>query len=502
VTPPPRAISRWLFVLVMVSCAYFVQGAGPNQNSRFALARAIVEDHTLAIDRFAASTNDRAVFDYRSYSDKAPGLALVAAIPYAVGGRALQPHDDVQPSPLALHAVTLATCSLATALAAVVLFELLVGLGLGLAPSLLAVVGWVLGTDAFAYATLFYAHQLVAALLVLALGAIHAAARGDARASRALAIGAGLALGFAVLSEYPAVVLAAGVAGYAVAHLGVRRAAPLAIGALVPALVLAAYDQTCFGSPLHVGYQSLANPQFAAGIDHGWLGFTPPRAAIVGELVAFEYRGLLPLSPFLALAVPGVAWMLRDRALRPLGVLCGASVVGFVLLMSGYRYWDGGDAMGPRYLVPALPFAIIPVAVAIDRLRARAPRAATIAACVLVGASIAICTAVVAVRPELPDGPVRAPAPELAVPDVAHPLTEIVAPLLAHGYVSQKATHASWISFAGLHAGHDDDAYNLGEAVGLPGAASLLPLALAWLICGVALVRRARGRGAPYTRAA
>ena len=490
----PRAVSRWLFVVVLVSCAYFVQGGGANENSRFALSRAIVEQHTLAIDRFAATTNDRAAYDFQSYSDKAPGLSLLAAIPYALGARALQPHDELQPEPLALHAVTVATCALATALAAVVLFELLVGLGLGLAPALLATVGWTLGTNAFAYATLFYAHQLVAALLVFALAAIHAAARDGAR--RSLVFGAGLALGFAVISEYPAVALAAGLAAYAVVRLGWRRALPLALGALVPAVLLAAYDLSCFDSPVRIGYTSLANQSFAAAIDSGWFGFTAPRAHVVAELLVFEYRGLLPLSPFLALAAPGMVWMIRDRALRPLGILCTVSFAGYLLLMSGYHYWDGGAALGPRYLVPALPFAIVPVAVAIDRLQRRAPRAALAIAGALVAISIAICTAAVAVRPELPDGPVGAPpAPELALPDQAHPLTQAVFPLLAHGYVSQKATRGNWISYAGLHAGHDDDAYNLGEVLGLPGVASLAPLALVWLACGLAIARTARRSG-------
>src|ERR1700733_11030089 len=71
---------RILFVLLFVSFAYFYQAGGWNQNSRFALVRAITNEHTLNIDPFQHATGDKASFEGHYYSDKAPGLAL-AAVP-------------------------------------------------------------------------------------------------------------------------------------------------------------------------------------------------------------------------------------------------------------------------------------------------------------------------------------------------------------------------------------------------------------------------------------
>ena len=51
-------LSRLLFALVLVTNAYFVQGGGDNQNSRYALVRSIVERGTLRIDHYNASTLD------------------------------------------------------------------------------------------------------------------------------------------------------------------------------------------------------------------------------------------------------------------------------------------------------------------------------------------------------------------------------------------------------------------------------------------------------------
>ena len=57
---------------LLVAQAYFYQGGGWNQNSRFDLARALVERGGVRIDDYAQNTGDKAVFEGHTYSDKAP----------------------------------------------------------------------------------------------------------------------------------------------------------------------------------------------------------------------------------------------------------------------------------------------------------------------------------------------------------------------------------------------------------------------------------------------
>src|SRR5919106_2551461 len=73
-----------LFALVFGAYAYFYQAGGWNQNSRFDLTRAIVEGHTVAIDAFHHNTGDKAQRGSHWYSDKAPGLSLLAVPAYAL----------------------------------------------------------------------------------------------------------------------------------------------------------------------------------------------------------------------------------------------------------------------------------------------------------------------------------------------------------------------------------------------------------------------------------
>ena len=70
-------------IAVFISYAYFYQAGGWNQNSRFALVRAILERHTLQIDAYAAHTGDIALKDGHYYSDKAPGASLASIVPVA-----------------------------------------------------------------------------------------------------------------------------------------------------------------------------------------------------------------------------------------------------------------------------------------------------------------------------------------------------------------------------------------------------------------------------------
>ena len=66
---------------LLLSYAYLYQGGGWNQNSRFALVRAMLERDTLQIDAYREATGDRAVWKGHFYSDKAPGASLLSFVP-------------------------------------------------------------------------------------------------------------------------------------------------------------------------------------------------------------------------------------------------------------------------------------------------------------------------------------------------------------------------------------------------------------------------------------
>jgi hypothetical protein len=83
-----------LFCLLLICYAYTLpRWADWNQNSRLDLVLAMVDDSTVSIDRYVANTGDYALYRGHTYSDKPPGLSLLALPAYM----ALSPILDLPP---------------------------------------------------------------------------------------------------------------------------------------------------------------------------------------------------------------------------------------------------------------------------------------------------------------------------------------------------------------------------------------------------------------------
>jgi hypothetical protein len=137
-------------------------------------------------------------------------------------------------------------------------------------------------------------------------------------------------------------------------------------------LPLLAFNTWALGSPLRLSYTNALTAPFGTGEpsvganDDGLygVGIPDPRAAL--SLLLSE-KGLLVVAPLAIVAVVG--FPLLWRAGRRAEVLvCGGIAAVFVTYNAAYYLPWGGQAPGPRFLVPALPFLALPLAMA---LRAR-----------------------------------------------------------------------------------------------------------------------------------
>src|ERR1700758_1413966 len=195
-----------LGAIIFLSFIYFYEGGGWNQNSRFDLLRAIVEQHTLQIDAYHENTQDKAHFRGHYYSDKAPGLVFLA-VPFALAARPALRIAGTDPASARggfwlSYLVTAWAVALPTALAGVCLYFLALrfcGSAIGAA---FGVIVLALGTPLWAYASLFWAHALVGACLLFAFAA--ALKIGDGERDFVWSLAAGLAAGWATVTEYPA----------------------------------------------------------------------------------------------------------------------------------------------------------------------------------------------------------------------------------------------------------------------------------------------------------
>jgi len=135
-------------------------------------------------------------------------------------------------------------------------------------------------------------------------------------------------------------------------------AAPLAcfaIGAGVVFAGWAAFNHVRFGSLLETG--RTVNAEQAKIYVHG--GAIPIWYGLHGLLVS-SGKGVLTHCPAVFLGLVG--WAALHARHRELAWLLGAAVVARLLFFSSLGIWHGGYSLGPRYLVMALPFLLLPLA--------------------------------------------------------------------------------------------------------------------------------------------
>jgi hypothetical protein len=472
--------AKWaLFVLLFGSYAYFYQAGGWNQNSRFALVRAITNEHTLSIDPFHLATGDKAFDNGHYYSDKAPGIALTA-VPFVAAVRpALRAFggDPENYAGIALlsYVATVCTAGLFTAIAGVVLFTLCLELGSNDKGALFAAIVFGLGTPIWTLATIFIGHAFSASLLVVAFAAACRAGDGDWRHGAMV----GVCAGWATVSEFPAAVPAAIVALLVVAAVwplertrALRTLGALAAGALAAAAVLMVFQWACFGSPFHLAYSS---EQGYVGMQQGIYGVNVPKTIRLRRILFGDYRGLFPLAPILALAPIGFAFVRR----RLVALAALAIAVYYVLLNASYAYWEGGWSYGPRHAAPAIPFLCIGVAALWTAL----PRLLRPFLALLGAYGIAITLVAVSTMP-LPPNNIRRPVAELLWPAFVDGDLALNTQTFVAG-----STNADFRAHTEPKA-----AFNLGMKMGLRGLPSLLPLMLLWIGCAAVLRRPFRAR--------
>lgn len=347
------ARERLLLLLVALAVLTPVYPVSSQDSSRLCLTRALVAGR-VSIAPCVGLGIDRARHRGVLYSDKAPGMAMLA-VPWAVviglpppaGWRFL---DDPR-----VWAVRVLTSGLAFILLAFTVGRVAEGLRQGTGG--FAAVGMAVGTLLGSLAATTFDQVTASAL---AFGAFVLAWR------RRPGV-AGLLGGVAFLVEYEAALAVTVVAVYAAfaGRAGFRRF----VAGLIPGmLVLGAYDWAAFGSPLHVSYRYVANG-FARAQAGGFFGISLPHWSAIWWVLVGD-RGLLVASPVALLAAVGLV-ALGSRHRRE-AVVCGVISLAYLLLEFGYFLPYGGVSPGPRFLIPALPFLALGLP---DALR-RFPKAA------------------------------------------------------------------------------------------------------------------------------
>ncbi len=479
---PRRALL--ITAVTFISYAYFYPGGGWNQNSRFDLVRALVEHRTLRIDAYHENTEDKTFVGGHYYSDKAPGVVLLA-VPIVEATKPilrLAGVDADSPGGLVAlsYSATLFAVALPMAAACGCLFLIGLRLRSTVGGSAFGAISTGLATPMWAYATLFWGHALAAACLVFAFTvALMPRRNGSGRCDALWGFAIAFVAGWATVTEYPAAPASALIAVLALAQVwpyGWRRRLHVAIGiataAVVCGLVLMLYQYLAFGSALRASYSYYPEGAFP-WMKRGYMGLTYPRVDVMLKLLFGCRRGLLFVGPVVLAAPWGLRWLYKLGSSRGAAAAAAAIAGYYFLFHASFRAWAGGWSYGPRYMAAGLPLLCVGLAPAWSGSRLGWRKVlAMLAVCGGLFALMAVST-----TPQPPD-------------QYRCPLVKLIWPSFWRGVFSQNSQ--SMLTLAEDPEQLSHGAFNLGELAGLHGLASLVPLLAMWAVAVFLWVRMNR----------
>lgn len=471
-----RKTAVLLALVTFFSFLYFYEGGGWNQNSRFDLLRAIVEQHTLVIDAYHENTGDKAHFRGHYYSEKAPGLVFLA-VPFALSARPMLRVIGLDPESakgefVMSYVVTACAVALPTALAGVCLFFLGLRFGGSLSEATFGTMVMCLGTPIWAYASLFWAHALVGACLVFAfVAALKLGESSSARADFIWSLAVGLSAGWATVTEYPAAPASAIVALLALTQswprgkqVRWRTTAGVGVGAGICLIVLLSYLHAAFGG-FRPSYSYYDPDSFSFMQHQGYLGLTYPHPDRLLKLLFGCARGLFFASPVLIAAPFGLWWIGREKVNRAAATAAAGIVLYYFLFHASFYWWKAGLTFGPRYAGAAIPILCLGLVGSLRHCSAAVRRLLFALAFVSIFVTLMVVST----------------TSQLAMQDSC-PIFHSTWPAFWSGQMA--INHESMLTVAEAKSG-DYGAFNLGQMLGLHGLASLIPLVAVWGIAAV-----------------
>ncbi len=359
---PWLSLKLWLFLFLW--CAY---GAAINSanlvdfNLQQAGVEAIVERKQFSIDgsasphlQFRAYTHRGRpfgdIFDYNGhlYAAKQPGQFMAGALVYFF--LHLFGLNYVNDYLLVSALVTFFTTALATALAAVAVFEAARELsgGHAVALPLVAALAYGLATPAFVYSGIAHHDQLASAYLAIAfyLVLLIARRRVSSHAEKPAALGAGLLLGLTLTTSVLPVLMVIVVFIYLVSLPGWKTIIFAALGIIVGMAPMLIYNAAAFGNPFLL-------PNLAGGYRDTFLIPNPNQWL---SHAGFYVSAIALYVPAFLLGLAGLIFFPREQRREQIVLVIILAVLAVHVLNIET---DGGCQYGPRYLLPAMPFACL-----------------------------------------------------------------------------------------------------------------------------------------------
>ena len=291
------------------------------------------------------------------------GLALLEIPFFAIGHLLSVVFSGVPSDYLTMFAVSM-TNVVISSVSCVLFFSMGRALGFGSKGVVWATGFFGLGSIAFPYASYGFSEPL---LLACFLGTAYALLMYRMKRRSVFVATAGFLLGLAVLTKFYAVIVIPPFAVYLILSAKDRTRSSilgLILHFCIPLVIfggLAAwYNFARYGNPFLTGYHLVDFSRIG-----GFFHLSPIRilSGIYGLLLS-SGRGLLLFTP-VTLLVPLAIWK-SLQANRSEAWLFSCLILEHLLFFGAYGIWHGGSSWGPRFLLPVVPFMLLPLGSLLD----------------------------------------------------------------------------------------------------------------------------------------
>lgn len=385
--PAGAVLGLGMLLFVLLVYVHQKRYASPTPVSRLDALHAWFSTGDFCIDAYEWNTPDKARFEGRYYSDKAPGILVMAAPAFAGAACVVEfagiPVESRRGWRLSSWMACAGSVSLVTAAGGAALFAWL-GRWVPGRVALLTVLAVFLGGMPLPYATLMFSHAAVVGCVCVALWALDRNWGGPGASflsrhrGRALA---GHACGWAVASEFTAGLVVLGIV-VALVVWPVRkgggdgaaawvsddsgggwrcvlgRLVVFGVASLPPLLLIPWYSFACFGNPWMLPYSLQASfPEMREGL----YAIKWPDLHTAWRLLFHPAKGLLFWCPFLGLALLGFR-PLAARSPRWFWLTYAVPLLQWLVISGRVWDWQAGPTLGPRYLAPMIPLLALPCA--------------------------------------------------------------------------------------------------------------------------------------------
>ena len=351
--------------LSLLLCLWFVCGIAVNSRNLLAFnlqqagVEAIVERRQFALDGSLVPRlqmrayvdadkpfGDVFLYNGKKYGAKQPGQFMAGAIVYFF--LHLFGLNYANNYLLTSALVSFFTTSLITAVAGVAVFRIVrefTGRDTVTWP-LASAITYGLGTTAFVYSGIAHHDGLASGYLVVAfyLAVLLARGRTQGRGEKLVAGLAGFLLGLTVTTSLLPFLMAVVVGVYLISLRRWEIIVPVFIGGLVGIAPLLFYDAVCFGNPF-------LPPYIAGGYRESYPHLDLKNTA---AKIVFYIRQISLYVPVVWVGILG--WCIYPRAWRRERLVVLVMMIGLSIQILNMDS-DGGCGYGPRFLLPAMPFA-------------------------------------------------------------------------------------------------------------------------------------------------